>query len=98
MHNCGRGYAGTMMALEKGIVWEADVVMMQEPVIEREGYNISHPGYKLVRGGRTITTMGRDIHLEFTEVEIGGERDIQVFDVVYPSGRKMRLVNVYDQL
>jgi len=44
-----------MIALEQGIVWGADVVMMQEPVVEKEGYNISHPGYRLVRGGRTMT-------------------------------------------
>jgi len=57
MHNCGRGYDATMMALEKGIVWGADVVMMQEQYVERGGYNISHPGYKLVRGGRTMTVI-----------------------------------------
>jgi len=51
MHNCGRGYDATMMALEKEIVWGADVVIMQEQYVEREGYNISHPGYRLVRGG-----------------------------------------------
>jgi hypothetical protein len=45
MQNCGRGYEGTMIALEKGIVWGADVVMMEQPVVEREGYNISHEGY-----------------------------------------------------
>ena len=49
--SCGRRYDATMMALEKGIVWGADVVMMQEPYEEREGFNISHPGYRLVRGG-----------------------------------------------
>jgi len=38
-----------MGVLEQGIVWGADVVMMQEPCVEREGYNISHPGYRLVR-------------------------------------------------
>jgi len=39
-----------MIALEKGIVWRADIVMLQEPVFEKKGYNISHPGYRLVRG------------------------------------------------
>jgi len=28
----------------------------------------------------------------------GGDGDVQVFDIRYPWGRKMRLVNVYDQL
>jgi len=98
MHNCGRGYDATMMALEKGIVWGADVVMMQEQVVEKEGYNISHPGYRLVRGGRTMTAIRRDTHLEFSEVDMGGDGDVQVFDIKYPSGREMRLVNVYDQL
>jgi len=98
MHNCGRGYDATMMALEKGIVWGADVVMMQEQHVEREGYNISHPGYRLVRGGRMMTAIQRDMHLEFPEVDKGGEGDVQVFDIKYPLGRKMRLVNVYDQL
>jgi len=98
MHNCGRGYDATMMALEEGIVWGADVVMMQEPHEEREGYNISYPGYRLVRGGRTMTALRRDTHLEFLEVDKGGDRDIQVFDIKYPTGRKMRLVKVYDQL
>ena len=28
----------------------------------------------------------------------GGDRDVQVFDIQNSSGRKMRLVNVYDQL
>ena len=27
-----------------------------------------------------------------------GEQDVQVFHVKYPLGRKMRLVNVFDQL
>jgi len=44
MHRSGRGYDATMVALEKGIVWGADVVMMQELYEEREGYNISHLG------------------------------------------------------
>jgi len=98
MHNCGRGYDATMMALETGIVWGADVVMLQEPYVEREGYNISHPGKILVREGRTMTAIRRDTHLEFSEVDKGGDGDVQVFDIKYPLGRKMRLVNVYDQL
>jgi len=98
MLKCGRGYDATMMALETGIVWGADVVMMQEQSREREGYNISHPGYRLVRGGRTMTTIRRDTHLELSEVDKGGEGEVQVVDIKYPSGRKMRLVNVYDQL
>jgi len=87
-----------MVALEKGIVWGADVVMMQEWYEEREGYNISHPGYKLVRGGQTMTVIRRDTHLEFSEVDNGGVGADQVFDIKYLSGRKTRLVNVYDQL
>jgi len=86
-----------MGVLETGIVWGADVVMMQEPYEEREGYNISHPGYRLIRGGRTMTAIRRDTHLEFSEVDKGGDGDVHVFDIRYPSGRKMRLVNVYDQ-
>ena len=31
-------------------------------------------------------------------MDMGGDGDVQVFDIKYPSGRKMRLVNVYDQL
>jgi len=46
-----------MIALEQRIVWGADIVMMQEPVVEREGFNISHPGYRLIRGGRTMTAI-----------------------------------------
>jgi len=87
-----------MIALETGSVWGADVVMLQEPYVEREGYNISHPGYRLVRGGQTMTAIRRDTHLEISEVDKGGEGDVQVFDIRYLSGRKMRLVNVYDQL
>jgi len=98
MHNCGRGYDAIMMVLEKGIVWGADVVMMQEPYEEREGYNISHPGYRLVRGGQTMTAMRSNTYLEFSEVDKGGDGYVLVFDIKYPSGRKMRLVNVYNQL
>jgi len=87
-----------MMALEKGILWGAEVVMMQEQYVEREGYNISHPGYRLVRGGQTMTAIRRDTHQEFSEVDKRGDGDVQVFDIQYPSGRKMRLVNVYDHL
>jgi hypothetical protein len=72
--------------------------MLQELVVEREGYNISHLGYRLVRGGRTMTAIGRDTHLEFTEGEMQGKGDVLVFDIRYLAGRKMRLVNVYDQL
>jgi len=87
-----------MMALEIGIVWGADVVMLQAPYVESEGYNISDPGNRLIRGGRTMTAVRRDTHLEFSEVDKGGDGDVQVFDIRYPLGRKMRLVNVYDQL
>ena len=45
-----------------------------------------------------MTAIQRDTHLEFLEVDKGGEGDVQVFDIKYLSGRKMRLVNVYDQL
>jgi len=45
-----------------------------------------------------MTAIRRDTHLEFSEVDMGGDGDVQVFDIKYPSGRKMRLVNVYDQL
>jgi hypothetical protein len=98
MHNCGRGYEATMIVLEERIVWGADVVILHEPVVEREGYYISHPGYRLVRGGRTMTAIRRDTCLEFTEVERGGEGDVQVFDVECTLGRTMRMVNFYDQL
>ena len=57
LHKGGRGYKATMIALEHGIVWEADVVLMQEQYVERDGYNISHPGYRLIRGGRTMTAI-----------------------------------------
>jgi len=73
-------------------------VMMQEQVVQRKGYNISHIGSRLVRGGRTITAIRKDTHLEFTEVEMAGEGNLQVFNVVYPTGRKMRLVNVCIEL
>jgi hypothetical protein len=63
MHNCGRGYSAMMMALHKGIVWGADVVLLQEVVVDRERYYIGHPGYRLVRGERTMTTIQRDAHL-----------------------------------
>ena len=45
-----------------------------------------------------MTAIRRDRHLEVSELDKGGEGDIQVFDVRYPSGREMRLVNVYDLL
>jgi len=45
-----------------------------------------------------MTAIRRDTHLEFAEVDKGGDGDVQVFDIKYPLGRKMRLVNVYDQL
>jgi len=46
-----------MTVLEQGIVWVADVVLMQEQYVEREGYNISHLEYRLIRGGRTMTAI-----------------------------------------
>ena len=45
-----------------------------------------------------MTTIRRDTHLEYSEVDKGGDGDVQVFDIRYPMGRTMRLVNVYDQL
>jgi len=45
-----------------------------------------------------MTAVRRDTHLEFSEVDKGGDGHVQVFDIRYPLGRKMRLVNVYDQL
>jgi len=45
-----------------------------------------------------MTVIRRDTHLEFSEVDNGGVGADQVFDIKYLSGRKTRLVNVYDQL
>jgi len=73
MPNCGRGYDVTMMVLEKEIVWGADVVMMQEQYVEKEGYNIGHPGYRLIRGRRMMTAIWKDTHLEFLKVDKGGD-------------------------
>jgi hypothetical protein len=87
-----------MIALDQGIAWGADVVMMQEPVVENEGYNISHPGYRLVMGKRVITRIRSNTQLEFTEVEMVGEGHIPIIAVNYPFKRKMGLVIVYDQL
>jgi len=61
-----------MIELEKGIVWGSDVVMMQEPVFETQGYNISHPGYELIRGGRTMTAL-EEIHIWSFRMWIRGE-------------------------
>jgi len=44
-----------------------------------------------------MTAIRRDMHLEFSEVDMGGDGDVQVFDIKYSLRRKMRLVNVYDQ-
>jgi hypothetical protein len=87
-----------MIALEEGIVWEADVVILQEPVVEREGCHISLAGYRLVRGGITMTAIRRDTHLEILEVGIGGAGDVHEFDVEYTSECKITLVNVYDHI
>jgi hypothetical protein len=42
MYNCGRGYVVMMMALETGIVWWADIRLMEEPVFAKEGYEMSY--------------------------------------------------------
>jgi len=43
MHNCGRGYEATMMALEEGIVWGADVVVMQRTGCGERGIQYQSP-------------------------------------------------------
>jgi len=45
-----------------------------------------------------MTGIKTDTHLDFSEVEMVGEGEVLVFDVKCALGRKMRLVNVYDQL
>jgi len=45
-----------------------------------------------------MTVIRRDTLLEFSEVDLGGDGDVQLLDIIYLSGGKMRLVNVYDQL
>jgi len=45
-----------------------------------------------------MTAIRRDTHLECSELDEGGDGVVQVFDIRYPSGRKMSLVHVYDQL
>jgi len=42
VYNCGRGYVAMMIALEKGIVWGADIMMMEALVFEKEGFEMSH--------------------------------------------------------
>jgi len=71
-----------MIVLEKCIVWGPDVVMLQEPVFEKEGYNISPRGYRLSRGGTTMTVIEKDTHLEFSEVDKGGDGYVQVLEVL----------------
>jgi len=45
-----------------------------------------------------MTRIRNDAHLEFSDVALGGAVNAQVVDVEYPLGRKMSVVNVYDQL
>jgi len=45
-----------------------------------------------------MTAIRRDTHLEFLDMDEGGDGDVQVFHIQHPSGRKMGLVNLYDQL
>ena len=95
--------------LETGVRMGADIVFIQEPTIGKDS-TMSHPAYILVKStdkhgrrdkGRTWTAIRKNTKwqleqrgdLETTE-SLG---DVQVWDATGPSGRKVRLVNVYSQ-
>jgi hypothetical protein len=98
--NCAGSKEGTVLAIEKGLEREADLVVMQEAYQGKgEEYRTSHPGFKFVRGGRVMTAIRIDTQVEVDEVGgLGGDGDVQAFDIVDKKGKKVRLVNVYDQL
>jgi len=64
--------------------------------MERKGNEISHAEYRLGRGKPTMSRIRKDTHMDVSELVMGGEGDIQVFNIKYLLGRKLRLVNVYD--
>jgi hypothetical protein len=55
------------------------VVRLQEPVLKKERYHIAHPGYRLVRGRRTMMAIRRDTYLQFSELEMRREVNVEVF-------------------
>jgi hypothetical protein len=82
----------------------ATVVLLQEPTAK---WGIRHPGYRLIwpqEGGikpRTLVGLRLDAKLKVEyRSDIGQNTmgDIMVLDITMDTGRKIRVVNVYDQL
>jgi hypothetical protein len=92
------------LALEAGIRIKAQLVLLQEPTAK---WGIRHPGYRLIwpqEGGikpRTLVGVMLDAKLKVEYRSDLGQNtmgDIMVLDITMDTGRKIRVVNVYDQL
>ncbi len=108
-HNCGQGYESTVMALKTALSVEAGIVLVQEPFIGNR--EICHSGFNFYwppgerKEIRVMTAVRKDLgdkimvdhrtdlihHPYFMLLEIR-ELDPQS----KKPGRKMRVVNVYD--
>jgi hypothetical protein len=103
-HNCNGSYHWTMVALETGIRIKAQLVLLQEPTTK---WGIRHPGYRLLwpqEGGNKPRTMvairvDGNIKVEYRSgLGKNAMANMMVLDITIDTGKKIRVVNLYDQL
>jgi hypothetical protein len=89
-----------MAALERGVDWKADFVLLQEPPGEKGRIRISHPVYE-IRKRKRVWTAGRkgSGHAtdERTDLSRGSNDDVMVTDIKRRGEKMTRIINVYDQ-
>jgi hypothetical protein len=90
--------------LETGIRLKAQLVLLQEPTTK---LGIRHPGYRLIwpqEGGskpRTLVGVRTDAKIKVEYRSDLGQNtmgDVMVLNITLETGRKIRVVNLYDQL
>lgn len=88
-----------VLGSEKGIESGADLIVLQE-AYEGSGcvYQMSHPGYILIREERTMLAVGVDTSIQMDDLgESRGKGDVQVFEVTDKIGVEVTVLNVYNQ-
>jgi len=99
-HNCARSYEWTIAALEVGVERRGDVVCLQEPPSERQGFEIRHTAYGMRKRKRVWMAVRKgtgfavDERLDLSE----GDNDDVIVTGVRRRGEKVPIiVNIHDQ-
>jgi len=99
-HDLARSYCWTMAALETGVEQKADLVLLQEPLEDRGGIEISHSAHEIRKQMTVWTAVCKRSGLATDQqphLSRGANNDLVVTDVQRRREKMTGMINIYDQ-